>query len=87
MKMLIGVDSYFRVEIDELVQHKMDNQPGYVYVSQNQGWAWDKAAWDHYAEVSDYIKVADWLSFLNANRVVVCNDTHRCFVFSNVVLE
>ena len=33
IKMLIGVDSYFRVEIDELVQHKMDNQPGYVYVS------------------------------------------------------
>jgi hypothetical protein len=82
MKMLIGVDSYFRVEIDELVQHKMDNQLGYVYVSQSQGWAWDKAAWDHYA------KKADRLSFLNANRVVVCNDNYwRCFVFSNVVLE
>ena len=79
--MLIGVDSYFRVEIDELVQHKMDNQLGYAYVSQNQGWAWDKAAWDHYA------KKADWLSFLNANRVVVCNNYNRCFVFSNVVLE
>ena len=80
--MLIGVVAYFRVEIDELVQHKMDNQPGYVYVSQNQGWAWDKAAWNKYANYR-----VKYLSFLNANRVVVCNSNYRCFVFSNVVLE
>ena len=87
MKMLIGVDSYFRVEIEELVQHIMDNPVGYVYVSQNQGWAWDKAAWNHYAKDEDGDSIADRLSFLNANRVVVCNSYDRCFVFSNVVLE
>ena len=66
----------------------MDNQPGYVYVSQNQGWAWDKAAWDDYAEDEQGDSIADSLSFLNANRVVVCySDYDRCFVFSNVVLE
>ena len=36
--MLFGVESYFRVEIEELTELNFNN----VYVSQNKDWTWDK---------------------------------------------
>ena len=36
--MLFGVESYFRVEIEELTELSLNN----VYVSQSKDWAWDK---------------------------------------------
>ena len=42
--MLFGVESYFRVEIEELTELAM-NRANPIYVSQNEGWAWDKLSW------------------------------------------
>ena len=47
--MLFGVHSYYRVEIEELIRHDL-NKTESVYVSQFEGWAWDKATWDVYAK-------------------------------------
>ena len=40
-----------------------------VYVTQNQGWAWDKFAWNEYCpELKLY---GNPLTFLNGNRSVI----------------
>ena len=62
--MLIGVESYYRVEIEELIELKLN----LVYVSQNKDWAWDKLAWNQYAD-DDY--GPEVLTFLNGNRTVI----------------
>ena len=68
MDMLFGVDSYFRVEIEELTELCM-NRVNEVYVSQNEGWAWDKLAWiDYYPR--KYVNLNP-LTFLNDNRSVI----------------
>ena len=64
MNMLFGVESYFRVEIEELTELSMQNV-NEVYVTQNQGWSWDKLAFN------DYGKIPEFLTFLNGNRSVI----------------
>ena len=59
--MLIGVESYYRVEIEELIELKLE----LVYVSQMKDWAWDKLAWNEYGYKLEY------LTFLNGNRSVI----------------
>ena len=69
--MLFGVDSYFRVEIEELTELCM-NRVNEVYVSQNEGWAWDKLAWNDYDPGKKGSRPKpNYLTFLNDNRSVI----------------
>ena len=68
--MLFGVESYFRVEIEELTELSMKNV-NEVYVTQNQGWAWDKFAWVDEYDPEKYEGMPNPLTFLNGNRSVI----------------
>ena len=68
MNMLFGVESYFRVEIEELTELCMQ-RVNEVYITQNQGWAWDKLAFNEYCPKIEYC--GNPLTFLNGNRTVI----------------
>ena len=68
--MLFGVESYFRVEIEELTELCM-KRVNEVYVTQNQGWAWDKFAWIDEYDPKKYYDTPNPLTFLNGNRSVI----------------
>ena len=70
MNMLFGVESYFRVEIEELTELCMQ-RVNEVYVTQNQGWAWDKFAWNDEYDLEKYCDEPNPLTFLNGNRSVI----------------
>ena len=68
--MLFGVESYFRVEIEELTELSM-KYVNEVYVTQNKGWAWDKFAWIDEYDLEKYCGKPNPLTFLNGNRSVI----------------
>ena len=82
--MLFGVESYFRVEIEELTELSHDK----VYVSQNKDWAWDKLAWDAYIPNKEEYG-SDILTFLNGNRTIIQDKMNGAlnYIFSSKVLE
>ena len=68
--MLFGVDSYYRVEIEELTELSIYSANP-VYVSQNEGWAWDKLAWINEYDPKKYNNMPNPFTFLNDNRSVI----------------
>ena len=79
--MLFGVESYFRVEIEELTELNKD----LVYVSQNKDWAWDRLEWNEYAPYNK----PEFLIFLNGDRTVINDKLNKAwnYIFSSKVLE
>ena len=64
MDMLVGVHSYFRVEMEELI-HLTMKYGNNVFVSQHEDWTWDKAAWNGYG------KFPECLTFLDGDRSII----------------
>ena len=86
MSMLFGVNSYFRVEIEELIDLKMEYVND-VYVSQHENWAWDSASWNVYADEEYGPEV---LTFLDGDRTVILDKEDGAFfnfIFSSKPLE
>ena len=80
--MLFGVESYFRVEIEELI----DLNHNLVFVSQNTNWTWDKLLWNTYAPNNK----PKFLTFLNGDRTIINDKSNRLacnYIFSSKVLE
>ena len=80
MDMLVGVHSYFRVEMEELI-HLTIKYGNNVFVSQHEGWAWDKIAWNGYGYKPDR------LTFLDGDRSIINDKSHGLsFIFSSNAL-
>ena len=88
MEMLFGVDSYFRVEIEELTELSIYNYNP-VYVSQNEGWAWDKFDWIAEYDPKKHYDESNPLTFLNGNRSIISYKKSYSYnyIFSNHVFN